>query len=65
MDTAKGILEGRIADPTGGAVWFHHGPRSPWFSNSMIAGTMVDTGAPLGDAKFYRPPAPKNDKPNL
>jgi hypothetical protein len=55
-ETARGILSGEIADPTGGAHSFHSSPQTPpGFQRSMDEGLMAPFGKPIGPFKFFGP----------
>ena len=45
LSVANGILNGSIADPTGGATFFYSGsaPPSGFFQNGISSGTLVPT----------------------
>jgi spore germination cell wall hydrolase CwlJ-like protein len=42
---ARGVLEGRIADPTGGATYFYSGDDPPgWFKRAPLDRTVDEVG---------------------
>lgn len=55
QSAARDILSGAIADPTGGAQFFHSAPKTPpWFQRNLDAGKIEPTGGPIGQFHFYK-----------
>ena len=57
LDVATGILDGSIADPTGGATYFHSlgDDTPPWFRSRQDAGVLQPLAQPRpGKLRFYR-----------
>jgi len=55
QSAARGILSGAIADPTGGAQFFHSAPKTPpEFQSNLDAGKIEPTGRSIGQFRFYK-----------
>lgn len=59
LETARGLLADKIADPTGGALYFvARGAHSPWFARN-VGRTLVETEGPRSPGHiFYRTNSP-------